>query len=111
MTPDQGARLLQGLGMAARVIEVDKLERRVSELENALVSPGFSRHAGHANGAVGIKKTCVKISKPPGVMPTAGTPSAWSFPNDLSIAFRVCFLIWRLLLCCARGRLDTGRFG
>lgn len=34
LAPSQGAQLLTGIGMLARVAEVDELERRVKALEN-----------------------------------------------------------------------------
>jgi Family of unknown function (DUF5681) len=33
ITPDQAAKLLQGLGAFARVLEIDELERRIAALE------------------------------------------------------------------------------
>ena len=40
VTPDQAAKLLQGLGALARVVETDELAKRVERLEHAAAANG-----------------------------------------------------------------------
>jgi hypothetical protein len=54
ITPDQAAKLLQGLGAQARVVEIDSLAQRVAALEETVsVVAQLKTKAGVGCGAAG----------------------------------------------------------